>query len=282
MTTNLRRERTLTTTIFIISSILLITPIVMLVLSATDNFSTTATVTNQPPLIQIDASQTVSGQTAGVGTVYLLFNATHQNGWSSLNDSTARLFINKTGEATRSSSSCAAQSHPSALSTIYNCTLSIWYFDAPGAWSLNATINDTSGNTVTNVTNTGTVGNIFAVAATSASIAFSGAPGSVNNAASPAQQLNNTGNQNFGGINVTGYNLFSGSNFISVGNVSANSSNSGGLGQTLINGTKVQLQNSALTRGNNSRTNIFFWLNVPAGVPAGSYTSQSNWILEAN
>ncbi len=272
-----------TSSIFLITMLVLSIPTIILVSSTQDTFSAGATITNSPPTISVDAGQSVTGQTAGSKVVYLTFNASDANGWGDLNDTTAKIIINRTGETTRTSTSCAVLAgHINSQTSTYNCSISIWFFDGSGAWTMNASVTDNSTNFVQNTSASATLNTVDSVAVVSSSISFSGAPGTTNASASPLQQLNNTGNVNYASINITGFAFTSGSNVIGVGNVTVNTTNGVGFGQNLINNTKVTIASSALAKGNNSKTSMYFWLNIPAGAASGSYTSQSNWILDAN
>jgi|GEM_PF-6278701 len=272
--------------VFAATLLVLIVPILFPVNGDTDSFTASVTVGNTGPSIVVGAGQTALGTAAGSAIAVFSFNVTDTNGVSDINSTTANLTINKTGETTRTTTNCT-NTTINANAQQYNCSIILYYYDGAGVWSVNASIYDKSWNQAMNTTSTVTINNLDSVTVVSSSISFSGSPGTNNNAASPnPQRLNNTGNLNYATINVTGYNFANGGNILIVGNVTMNTTDTSGTGTILVNNTEVLLANSTLGHGAPSNTSavkaIYFWLDVPAGTAAGSYTAQNNWILEAN
>lgn len=273
----------LTALISVVAIIAFFTPFSSLVFgTAQGTFTASATIGNSAPSITVASGQTITSAAATSRLVNISFTATDTNGYTDLNDSTAQIAINRSGETTRTSSGCTVMSHPDSQSTLYNCTLTLWYYDAAGPWTINASVADNSLSNATNTSITVTVNNIDAVSAVSGSIAFSGSPGTTANAASPnPQQLNNTGNQDYNTLNITGLGFVSGSNTLNVGNVSFNWTNSATGGQRLINNTAVVMVNSSLAHGLVATKGIYFFLDVPNGQAPGSYNAQGNWVVDA-
>jgi len=82
------------------------------------------------------------------------FTATDTDGDGNLNDSTATAYFQRTGESTRSNTSCV-QIYPAAgNSKNYTCTIDMWYYDQNGAWTVNATIKDINDAYVENASTT--------------------------------------------------------------------------------------------------------------------------------
>jgi len=272
----------LTVLVFSLTIVMVAVPAAVLVLgNGSGNFAASATVSNTPPTIQVDPSQNVgSGTPATSKAVYLYFNATDLNGATDLNDSTMNLIINRTGNTARANTSCSMSAVNSSTRR-YNCTVNIWYFDEAGTWTINASIKDNSVNFVNDTTQSATLGTIDNIVLVNASIAFSGSPGTTNNAASPnPETINNTGNVNYQNVSLTGISFANGTNTLSVGNVSVNITNSGGLGQVLVNNTAINITGgSTLPRGNNSVRDLYFWLNIPTGQPSGAYNATSSWTI---
>ena len=211
-------------TLFLIAALAVSIPAAVLVGAYTTTFTSSVTVASQPPTIVVDGGQSLTGAIAGSAVAYVYFNASSPNGYGNLNDTTATVVLNKTGESSRTSSSCAALSHPNSTTTRYNCSVTIWYFDASNTWSINASIKDNASQYVESTTTTLTLLSLDAISLTSGSISFSGNPGQTAVAASPnPERINNTGNTNYGTINITGFNFANGGNIISVGNVSMTS-----------------------------------------------------------
>ena len=72
------------------------------------------------------------------------FTASDPNGAGNLNDSTAQVYFQLAGQTTRYNSSCVAGSIVGNTKN-YTCTVRMWYFDANGAWTINATIKNVNG-----------------------------------------------------------------------------------------------------------------------------------------
>jgi hypothetical protein len=276
--------KTATTTAAVCITLLaiLFLPTTPFVMSDSDTFSASVTVSNAAPTVFPDLGQTIVGATGQTITAYLFFNATDLNSNSDLNDSTAEIRINQTGSSDLVSTGCVVDSSPDGNTNRYNCSVSVPYYTSAGTWTINATIEDDSGNRVSNTSTTLSINTLDAVAIVSASISFSGGPGTNNIAASPnPQQLNNTGNVDYTSINLTAFTFQDGANFIGVGNVTVNTSNSGGNGQTLTNNSPITITDASLSAGAVAVEDIYFWLDIPVGQAEGSYAAQSAWILEA-
>ncbi|MBR9692476.1 hypothetical protein GOV07_00945 [Candidatus Woesearchaeota archaeon] len=261
---------------------LFLTPALVFVYADTDTFTASVTVNNLPPSVVVDTGQSITGQVAGSRVVYVLFNASDPNGGGDLNTTSAQITINKTGNTDRTSSSCALDSIIDVNTRRYNCSVTIWFYDEAGTWTINASIEDNTSNEATNNSVTLTMNVLDGVSVIQASVGFTGTPGTNDIASSPEpQQLNNTGNLGYTQINITAFDFASGANRISVGNVTTNVTDSNGPGQQLVNNTAFTIANAALPRGDNSLEDMYFWLDIPSGTPPGTYNAQSNWILEA-
>ncbi len=261
--------------------LLLLTPALMLVNADTDSFSASVTVNNLPPSVTVNAGQAITGQISGSTIVHIVFNASDPNGAGDLNTSSASITLNKTGNSPRTSSACVLESEIDANTRQYNCSITLWYFDEAGPWTINASIEDNTSNPAYDDSETVQVQVLDSVSMVAPSISFSGTPGTDDIASSPEpQQLNNTGNQDYNQINITGFDFASGANRISVGNVTMNTTDSNGPGIVLQNGTTILLSGASLARGNNSLEDVYFWLDIPSATPTGTYNAQSNWIVE--
>jgi len=275
------RNVRLATALFFIALAMLVLPAIHLVNAVTDTFSATITVTNAAPTVYfVDAGQSLTGSAATSAVVYVLFNVSDANGYDDVNISSAAVNITN-GSTTLSSTGCVLFSGSGQNARI-NCSVSLRYYDPAGTWTINASVKDNSTNFAQNFTQTLTVNALDAIDLVSASISFSGSPGTTDIASSPtAQFVNNTGNRNYTSMNLTGYAFTSGASTINVGNVTANVTNSV-IGQVLINNTEVLLGNSTLTYGVSATRSIYFFLDIPASQQSGSYTAQASWIIEAN
>jgi len=278
-----KKARMITTILLFTGTLLaLLVPVMMLVAGDSQTFSASAIVTNQAPTVAVDTGQSVSGQIATSKVVYIYFNATDKNGYSDLNDSSAQVIINKTGETSRTSSSCSVASHPDANTTRYNCSVTIWYWDADGSWTINATVSDKTPSESQNASITVDLGTLDAISIVESSLSFTGSPGTDNVPSSPEpQKINNTGNQNYGTIQVTGID-FRNTTIIGVSNVTMNRTDSNGPGDILVNNSAQTLTGGTLNKGNNSLENIYFWLDIPESTQPGTYNALSAWTISAS
>ena len=261
--------------------VLLLSPLAHLASAVTATFTASATVGNSNPLVYyVDPSQSLTGAATTTATVYVFFNASDSNGYGDINVSSAIARI-RNGSEERNSSTCTLN-QSSAQTTRIRCVITLYYFDSPGTWTINASVKDNASVYAENTSQTLTVSNIDSITLVDASIAFSGSPGASNVAATQnPQTVNNTGNLDYTSLNLTAYSFTSGALTIEVGNVTVNTSDSGGLGHVLINNTEVIMDTSSIANGVVATRDLYFWLDVPGGQPAGSYSSPSNWIVEA-
>lgn len=172
-------------------------------------------------------------------------------------------------------SGCVINATDSATLNRFDCNVTIYYYNLPGVWTINATIVDTSSAIATNITAAPyTNGNVYGLALKASSVSLSGTPGTLSTAGT--QYVNNTGNTNLGQINLTGINLV-GPSTIGVGNFTANTTDGSGFGQSLINNTPVTLVNSNISV--NASRNIYLYINIPAGLANGTYNSSGSWTV---
>ncbi len=248
----------------------------------TSSFSTSATVTNTVPTVTVDLGQSDTPSAGTSKTMYVFFNASDQNGASDLDVNGAQVVLNISGETSLTSTTCTENQTIDSTTKRYRCEVTLQYFHKAGQWSVNASINDSANQFAYDFTRTLTINSLDSVAVRHPSISFSGSPGTSDIASTPEPQaLNNTGNTDYTSINITGYDFVSGGNIIGVDNVTANSTDSNGLGLALANDTSLALANTSLARGQNNNRTIYFWLDIPSGQAPGSYSSQQSWVLLA-
>jgi hypothetical protein len=206
--------------------------------------------------------------------VHFYFNATHPNGVDNIPFGNAVIQINKSAVFLTTSGCTVAST--SGITNRYDCSVTLNYYNLPGAWTINATITDLAANKATDSTVMYTNGNIYGLVLSANSITFSGNPGETKESNMP-QKINNTGNMDFANINITAYNLQSGSNFIEAGNFTANTTNASGAGHNLLNATSVKLADSALVVSGSQ--DVYMYLTIPNGVANGTYTTVSPWTV---
>jgi hypothetical protein len=240
-------------TIFTILTIFAITPSIMSVFGVSGNttiFNVSVTViTGNPTITIVDAISDIPATGASI-------------------------IINQSGTSI-ASTGCIVNS-TSGITNRYDCNITLQYYHLPGTWTINATIVDTGSNRATNTSIMYTNGNTYGVAVTVNNVTFSGSPGQTVQP-STQQVVNNTGNIAYTSINLTAFEIRSGSNIIDARNFTANTTGTGSPGHTLINNTAVTLGNSSVDVQTTRDLNIS--LTIPTGTTNGTYTSVSSWII---
>ena len=265
--------------IFLVSLAIVTVPLILPALGVSGNstsFNVTVTINGGNPVITYVQAISDSPNEGSTKIVHFYFNATHPNGVSSIPASGAHVQINQSGVILQDSG-CVVNATDGVTLNKFDCNLTIYYYTLPGTWTINVTLGDTSSHNVTNTSVSFTNGNTYGVAIKTNSITFGGTPGTTVGANENPQYVNNTGNMNFTQINLTAFNLQSGSNYIGAGNFTANTSNGGGAGQTLANNTAVTLSNSSVPV--NGSRNMYLYLNIPVGTTNGTYNSTSAWTV---
>lgn len=225
------------------------------------------------------------------------------DGWADINLSSVSANFTY-GSTARANSSCPAISNQFNGSTQnFSCTISLWYFDPWGEWTVTAAANDI-GNTTYNQTS-----NTFHYQALT-SMAFS--PGALTwQSVSPGQTnltsnndptlINNTGNYNITNITVRGINLIGNSDptyVLGVNNFTVDVDTGGSPaaecnGTILLNNTDVTIGgNARLFRGNYSindgstgQEQLYYCIpRVPTTISSQSYstTTGGSWTIKIN
>jgi len=218
-----------------------------------------------------ETALTVSEST--IKQINLSFIANDTDGAGTLDNTTAAIQINKTGEAVRFNFTCTPNSTLSLTQGInYSCSVFVWYFDGGGDWTINASIKDSLGGYGENRTEQLFIGTLTAMAMYPAALTWPTLESGATNQTSNADPItiNNTGNKdiNVGGITVTGYDLqgqTTTTDFIRAQNFSVydrnGTSSCSGVNCLECNGTLLQnktaqaLSTANITAGNNSRDN---------------------------
>ncbi|MCA9485938.1 MAG: hypothetical protein KC506_03780 [Nanoarchaeota archaeon] len=243
---------------------------------------------------------TVTPTENNLKSVELIVRLTDVDGAADINATSVSANFSKSGEALRQNSSCVEVNTATANSRNFSCTIDVWYFDAPGTWSITAGGTD-FGNLsfVYNTTQTFLMATTTAMVMSPASISFgSVSPGAVNQTATDDPTvLNNTGNANITNITVTPINLY-GQNFgnyidvanFSVGNNTGSSAecdtSAGNSASLMVNGSQIQVGNAQLLRGNHSANNgqtgqeqLYYCFNTVPQLPSDAYSPPSLWTV---
>ena len=191
--------------------------------------TTTASVTiNSPPVINFTMPVNKTGEgvmTISAGTFQQLnftFHAYDADGRSNIDNSTARLSINITTRASdgdlyftnesRFNTTCQANGTLQAVDVItFLCSVYVWYWDAAGDWTINATIRDIESISAENSTLQFKLAQTTAMVMAPTALTWPTLELGNQNRTSNNDPIivNNTGNKNIGlaGFTITGYDL---------------------------------------------------------------------------
>ncbi|MCP6727622.1 MAG: sigma-70 region 4 domain-containing protein, partial [Patescibacteria group bacterium] len=245
---------------------------------------------NDPPTIGFVEVITAKNPTDDtITSITFNFTATDTNGFADINVSTAAGYFNRTGEATRSNTSCVNLSQ-SGDDVNFSCTIDMWYFDQNGPWTINVTIRDNSDASGENSSTTFTYNTLNGMKMSPKSLTWQEILIGQTNIGSNNDpiQINNTGNTEPKDINVTAYNLRGetiDTEYIFAANFTIENASQGCSGTQMQNATSLNITSAILQRGNHSlnynnatsgQEQIYFCLTeVPAGISPQPYSSAS-------
>lgn len=245
--------------------------------------NTTLTVGNSPignPIVETGVTVTLTAETNT--TAYIHFNVSDANGADDINDTTANCYGYKSGEATRTTSGCVVESEGTGWE-YFNCSVDFWYFDAAASdWAWNCSISDNTGTSGYNDSVVFTVNALHYIDQDIVTYAWSSAQSGVNDQEADAQiNLDNGGNQDYGTAAVTAYNATDGgTNIIPANTFYLNSATGTPAGTQMSDGTPVAITSwFTLPHGNQSSEDMYAYVDLPS-VPAASYASTSNWLID--
>ncbi len=227
------------------------------------------TIGNTAPIIIAVFNSTGSGPnstgspTEGTSTTITLnFTALDIDGVANLDNSTAQAAFSKSGQATRSNTSCiTALGASNSTAMNYTCTIKMWYFDAnANDWIVNVTIEDINNAMAENSTTRFTLSLLTAMVMSPTNLTWSAIGATAVNTGSNNDPiiLNNTGNDIDLTINVTGRDLRGEvdiSKYIYANNFSVSNATEGcptTFSTNMTNATSLNITATILQRGNNS------------------------------
>lgn len=226
---------------------------------------------------------TLNGGTTKVATIE--FNASDENGYGDLNVSSAQVSLSKGGEATRTSTTCISIADYTLVSTI-SCNVTMQFYDGDGAWTITATIKDYAGDTATNDTTEVVVNTLDYVTQDVTYVNWADVTlGTDDNQADNTITLTNGGNQVYANFDVTGQNA-TGQTFADIINADKFSVDNVGSATTgqiyMSSNTPVDVSSKLLldTKGASVTEQIFFYVDVPSGIKADNYLSDSAWAIQ--
>jgi hypothetical protein len=167
----------------------------------------------------------------------------------------------------------------------FNCSMSFNFWDTAGEWTINASIQNTSGDLFINQTQTFIVNALDYVTQDVNSVAWASATSGTNdNEADNTIILTNGGNQDYVTCNIKAYDLI-GENYANL--ISANQfSIANSTGQTeeqiyLINDTLVDVSSKINLNSHSSSTSTtaFFYVDVPTGLLPDNYSQINEWSI---
>lgn len=278
--------------------------------AATSSSISTSITINSPPVISLVTVRNTTANTvaeSGLQQINISFVANDTDGLGNLDNNSAAIIINKTGETPRINYSCVANA-TTPIGINYSCIVSVWYFDHGGDWTINVSIKDTSGAYGENRSTQLFLGTLTAMVMSPAALTWPtleiGATNKTSN--NDPITINNTGNKDIGlgGITITGRDLIGqttpsdvirAQNF-SVHAINGTSSSCSGAsclqcnGTQLLNNTAQPLAIANITAGNNSinshtgmnstssgQEDIFFCLRtVPSEIIRQVYNTTGN------
>jgi len=266
-------------------------------------------VANIDPTIMFDPgrSSTLAGTDpteGGTTLVWFVFNVTDDDGQDDIDEEGTRFNITLGSigfSQWRYNNTCINVSKiPSKNRVVFNCSVFMRYFDNNSAeWYLNATGKDLSSAKATNDSETFTYNELSGMSISVAYINWTDVnPGQNDQATASPLILNNTGNDDFDQINITASHLFSGTDYLGVGNFTINSTDqTAGKGMALNDTAQVILDGDSAfginltlkhghtaanfdyndlligARGNQS---LYFWVDIPSDL-VGTGKFNNTW-----
>ncbi|MEK6840814.1 MAG: hypothetical protein AABX79_02580 [Nanoarchaeota archaeon] len=259
------------------------------------------TVGNSAPTISFVTS--VSSQNPlelGYRSVLLNFSVNDTDGAGNINLSSARARLNRTGETNRDNFTCADLG-AGGNGHMFNCNVSIYYYDENAVWTINVSARDNSEASSENSTTNFTYNLLTAMVLSPTALTWTALNLTATNISSNNDPilLNNTGNSANGTVNSTAYNLrgettttqFIFANNFTIGNVT-DGCGTGINSSILVNATSKQLNGTNFSKGNNSlnfgnqtsgQEQLFICnRGIPQDASSQSYSSAfyGSWVIE--
>jgi len=209
------------------------------------------------------------------------FTVNDANGNSTINISSSKVVVNKSGVSRQSSIGSCYGIPINVTAQNITCNVSMQYYDVPGVWSVNVSISDNSDNYLQNTSTTFTYNILYAIALNTNLVNFGTLNAGDINKTAGTVLLNNTGNFNYTLVQLKAYDLINGSNVLATSNFRINITNVSS-GRTLSNNTFVNITGATLIRSTDSSVgnqSMYLYVDVPLGTAAKKFTSSAEWIL---
>jgi hypothetical protein len=172
--------------------------------ATTQNVGLNITVTggSSPVIIAVyngTATSMESGPNEGPSPTYVIagFRVNDPDGIANLDNSTATMNFSLGGETTRQATCTFVAGQSTSTQANYTCNVTMWWYDGPGSWTINAYIEDFNDNSAYNSTTRNVlVGTTDGLLANQTSLTWPAInPGASNTEANQFMGLNNTGNR---------------------------------------------------------------------------------------
>ncbi len=276
---------------------------------ATTGTSTVSiTIANSGPTIVNVSNIDAVTLTEGLGfNVSFNFTAGDIDGSADLDNATAFVWVNKTGEDSRGNnshlgyvnSSCLPLAFVQGNNITYGCNFTFYYWDGNGDWTINVSIADQSGTVAQNVSTKVTVNLLTAMTMTPPTLNWSSVQLSDIDTGSSNDPItiNNTGNDINLSIQVTAYSLqgeTTTTESIEAENFTVENTADGCSGTALVNATITNITSAHLNNGNNTiqagdvssgQEEIYFCLKaINPGISSQAYSGAgavANWTITA-
>ncbi len=145
------------------------------------------------------ATSMQSGPNEGPAPTHVIavFRVNDPDGIGNLDNSSAVMNFSLAGETTRQATCTFVAGQSTSTQANYTCNVTMWWYDAPGQWTINTYIEDLSGNSGYNSTSKNVyVGTTDGLLANQTSLTWPSInPGAANTEANEFMGLNNTGNR---------------------------------------------------------------------------------------
>ena len=262
--------------------------------ATTGEFNTSITFSGINPISNIKVwNATLTSLTPKeTGTLNISFNVsiTDEDGASDINDSSVKVeFTFGSSKTIKNTTACSEISGESNSSTQnYSCSIQMWYYNAPGTWTINVSANDLGNkNYYENSSMNFTYNTLQGIVIGPVTIGWPASnPGDTNVISTHNTTVNNTGNYNCTNLSITGVHPYGDTgSFLEVANftssINSTTADTCDHGDSLINGTAQQIFAANVTAGNYSLNDgktaqeiLYYCINeVPTGLASQEYST---------
>jgi hypothetical protein len=227
-----------------------------------------------------------------VSNIEFWVTVTDADGVNDINDSSVNATFSRTGEPTRTNSSCVLVGDNPPNSANFSCTIGMYYFYEIGLWNITVFGNDLGNKTAqSNTSQIFQYNELIAIKISPSALTFpSVSPGDINQTSNEPTLINNTGNYNvtldnvqvnaidLQGVDISDDFIFAANFSASIFTGSTAECNSTAI--VLVNATDTFINDSILTRGNHSlgggvgQEQIYYCIQgVPSDISSQTYST---------